>query len=136
MDELKLSRADFINITTAGVAPISLNRRVSYDSGESKELMDFVADEEVTGSSESFALNDMMMDLLRDKLQTLSEMERDIIASSFLLGSTVEKRASINEVKERYNLTQPKFKKLLTSALGKLRSEFTDLDVDFRDFIE
>lgn len=134
--ELKLSNADFINITTAGVSPISLNRRISYDGSESKELMDFVADEEVTGSSEELALSDMMMELLADKLQNLSEMERDIIASSFLLGNAVEKRTSINEIKERYDLTQPKFKKALQGALVKLRSDFATLDVDFRDFID
>lgn len=135
MEKLNLSRADFINITTAGVSPISLNRRVSYDGSESKELMDFVADEEASPSSEDSAMSDMMMDLLNEKLQNLSEMERDIIAASFLLGSAVEKRASINEVRERYELTQAKFKKHLQTALTKLRNEFEGLDVNFTDFI-
>lgn len=135
MEQLKLSRADFINITTAGVSPISLNRRISYDGSESKELLDFVADDEATVSSEESAMSDMMMELLRDKLQNLSEMERDIIAASFLLGSAVEKRASVNEVKDRYDLTQAKFKKTLQTALTKLRNEFEGLDVDFTDFI-
>ncbi len=136
MEELKLSRADFINITTAASMPISLNRPVAYDGGESKELMDFIADESAAISSEEQVANDLMLEILEEKLLVLSEMERAVVASSFLLGAVTNKRKSVSEVKETFNLTPQKFKRVLNTALGKLRQELEGLDISFGDFLK
>lgn len=135
MKELKLTPEKFHNIITAGAIPISLNRPVAFDGGESKELMDFVSEDNASASLEETVTGDLMIEILYEKVDTLSEMEKDVVASSFLMGDVVTKRASMAEVRERYNLTPQKFKRVLNGALTKVRVELEKLDISFEDFM-
>lgn len=137
MEELDLSQKTFRNILAAGAKPTSLNRPVSFGGdGDSKELMDVVADQSASQSTEDRVAKSMMTELLEEKLLILNEMERAIVSSSFLLGSVVNKRASVAEVREAYNLSPQKFKRILNGALTKIRSELERLDISFNDFLE
>lgn len=135
MEKLKLTPEKFHNIITAGSIPISLNRPVSFDGGESKELMDFVSEEHSSASLEDTVTGDLMLDILYEKVSGLSQMEKDVVASSFLMGDVVTKRASMAEVRENYNLTPQKFKRVLNNALTKIRVELEALDISFTDFL-
>jgi len=134
MKELGLTREKFLSIISAASVPVSLNRPVSFDGGETKELMDFVSDENAGISSEEQVTNDLMIEILYEKLGTLSEMEKSVVASSFLMNDVVEKRKTMAEVRETYNLTPQKFKRVLNNALTKVRAELESLGIQAEDF--
>lgn len=135
MDELKLSQKDFNNILQAAALPTSLSRRVGGES-DSKELIDYIADTETEDSSEAIAMREGLRGLLFDKLQTLTDLEREVVVASFLIEDTTTKRGSVKELRDIHNLTPQKFKKVLNVALGKLKTELEGLDITFADFLD
>jgi RNA polymerase sigma factor (sigma-70 family) len=136
MDELNLSKNDFNNILQAAAIPTSLSRRVGSGDSDSKELIDYIADTEVEDSSEALAMREGLRNLLFEKLNTLTDLEKDIVTASFLIEDTANKRLSVKELRDIHNLTPQKFKKVLNSALVKLKGELEGLDITFADFLD
>jgi RNA polymerase sigma factor (sigma-70 family) len=136
MDELNLSKSDFNNILQAAAIPTSLSRRVGSGDSDSKELIDYIADRDVEDSSEALAMREGLRNLLFEKLGTLSQLEKDIVTASFLIEDTANKRLSMKELRDIHNLTPQKFKKVLNSALAKLKTELEGLDITFADFLD
>lgn len=136
MDELGLSKNDFNNILQAAATPTSLSRRVGSGDSDSKELIDYIADTEVEDSSEALAMREGLRNLLFEKLATLSPLEKDVVTASFLIEDTANKRVSVKELRDIHNLTPQKFKKVLNSALAKLKTELEGLDITFADFLD
>lgn len=136
MEELKLTQEEFTNITTAAAIPTSLSRKVSFGDSDSKELIDYIADTEADDSSEDIAMREGLKSILFEKLNNLSELEREIIIASFLIDDTATKRSSIKELRDIHSLTPQKFKKILNSGLAKLKDELAGLDITFADFLD
>lgn len=136
MEELNLSKNDFANILQAAAIPTSLSRRVGSGDSDSKELIDYIAETETEDSSEAVAMREGLRSLLFEKLQTLTELERDVVATSFLIDDTATKRVSVKELRDINNLTPLKFKKVLNTALAKLKVELEGLDITFADFLD
>lgn len=137
MSELKLSTVDFQNILHAAQGHTSLSRPIgNSDDGGAKELIDFVGDQNAEDSSEETVMRDGMRSILFDKLGTLSELEREVIVASFLIDNVSEKRSSTKDIREKYDLTPQRFKRVLTNGLTKLKKELEGLDISFSDFLE
>lgn len=136
MEDLSLTKEDFANIINAASAPTSLNKEISSDDSNSKELIDIITEKQSTKSSESFVMKDAIFDILEEQINDLTDMEKDVISSSYLIERNNDSSITPRMVKEKYGLTTSKFKGILNTALNKLKYSLNDLDIVYSDFID
>lgn len=132
MDELNLTQKDMFFITGAASTPTSLNRKVSQDD-DAKELIDFFAEESTVESSEDHVMKNTTNEIISHKLNNLSDIQRDVILSSFALYE--ENSLTTKQVKEKYGISSAKFKKILQDCLLNLKADFKDIGMDYQDFM-
>lgn len=135
MNELKITKVQLLNIRNAAYQTTSLNKVISNTEGGTKELIDLISEEKTTLATEEFVMQNEIMNILNEKLSQFSEIEKHVISSSFSLDYLTDTLLSTKEVREKYDLTPSKFKRVLTKSLEKLQVELKDLGINFMDFI-
>lgn len=136
MNNLGLSQADMYYITNAAATPASLNKVVSSDGSNSYELMDLVARDHTTASSEDEVMQNSMYTALHAHLDRLDTVEKDVVTAAFMLDSTGTKPLTLKEVRAKHALTPVKFKKILNSALERIQTELADMGISYADFVD
>lgn len=133
MNDLNLTKNDLFVINGAASNHASLNRTIDEDSD--KELIEIVLDG-TAESAESLVLQDATFQILIDKLSELGEMEREIVLSHFSMDNVPGYTpTSSKEIKEKYNLSASRHKRILTLALEEINKDMKELDLSFEDFI-
>jgi len=133
MEELKLSRDDMFFINGAASIPASLNRTVDEESN--KELIELVLDD-TADSAESVVVMDATFQILVDKLNEMKDIEREVVLSQFSMDNIPGYEPTTpKKVKEKYNLSASKYKRILTLALSEINRDMKELDLSFEDFI-
>lgn len=137
MKEMNLSKEKFMNIINAGSTAISLNRTVKMGNGDEggAELIDFIGELNAEVPVDSIIAKDMMVKVLQEKVAGLSDLEQDTIAASYFSGEGIERRKSIAHVRDKYQISQQKFKRVLNAALAKMREQLEGQDLLFEDFM-
>jgi len=137
MKEMNLSKEKFMNIVNAGSSAISLNRTVRVGNGDEggTELIDFIGELNAEAPVDSIIAKDMMIKVLQERVAGLTELEQDTIAASYFSGDGIERRKSIAQVRERYQISQQKFKRVLNGALAKMREQLEGQEIVFTDFL-
>lgn len=136
MKDLNLSISDFMSINAAAASTASLNKPISSEGGESKDLMDYVSDKNASETSEEVVVRNEIFSILNNKIAELTPIERDVIAASFMVEGLTEKRLSIREVREEHGITAQKFKRTLNEALNKIKRYFVDQGITSEDFLK
>jgi len=134
--ETKLSSVEIADIRAAALTPASLNKVISSENGSTKELIDFVGEDNAQEAAEDNFLKTEMSSILMDIMNSLTEVERNVIASSFSMDGIVDEVLTPKLVREKYSLPPSRFKKILNNSLVKIKMELKDYDVSFTDFIE
>lgn len=133
MYELKLTSHDYQSIVNAASSPTSLNREIS-DGESTRELIDMLPQESVQ-SVEVNVIRDAMKTVLDETIENLSEIERDTLKASFLIGENAN-ILKPKEVKQKHRITTPTFEKHLASALRTVKREMNAHGVTYNDFLE
>jgi RNA polymerase sigma factor (sigma-70 family) len=136
MDETGLTFAEIVDITNAASTPASLNKVVNSGDGSSKELIDYVGQDRASESSEELVMKSELIKILNERLEGMSEVARDVISSSFMMEGLSEKPLTSKVVREKHNLSAPRFKKILGESLVSLRKDLKDIGVEFQDFLD
>lgn len=136
MEELSLSKDDILSISNAASLPLSLNYKVSGDGEEdSPELIDIIGEINASNSSEASVVNTEITKTLGTAFDSLDEIEKDIVSATFGLSLNESgKRVTAKEVREKHDISLQKLKKILDSALTKMKSEMKDNGVGYSDF--
>lgn len=136
MTELKLSKLDFHSIINAAEPASSLNYQF-VDSSNNRvcELMDVVVMENEP-SPEGQVIRDAMQTVLEDAMGSLSEVQRDVLNSSFAFSSMKGKAMSAREVKAKHKITTEVFRSHLADALSILKKDMDFNGVTYDDFID
>lgn len=134
MEELKLTKNEFMDIMNAAVTHSSLNKVINESDGSSKELIDYVGQLQAEKSSEEHYVNNSLMEILNSTLEDVSQVKKDILSASFMLDFDGEPM-SPKEVRELHNLTSQKFKKLLNEALQEINEELSKRDLTLNHFL-
>lgn len=133
MEELKLSNDDMFFINGAASTHASLNKVIDTDSD--KELIELVFDD-VHDSAESVVMADATYQIIVDLVSDLTEIEKDILVSNFMLdGLTESEPLSPKQVREKHSLSLSKYKRILNSTLTEFKKNLSELDLNFEDFI-
>lgn len=137
MNNLGLSQADMYYITNAAATPASLNKVVSSDGSNSYELMDLVARDHTTASSEDEVMQNSMYTALHAHLEKLDAVEKDVVTAAFMLDSNSgTKPLTLKEVRAKHALTPAKFKNVLNRALERIQTELADMGIGYADFVD
>lgn len=132
MRELSISKDDLRNIRNAAATPASLNKVVSSENGSARELIDFVSEQQATESSENTLIAREMKHALHDALNSLDEVKREIVVSTFNLYD--EKGCDPEVVRLKHDIPVFRFKRLHSEAMGEMREKLTSLGFSFSDF--
>lgn len=132
MSELGISKDDLRNIRNAAATPASLNKVISSENGSSRELIDFVSEQQPTASSESTIISVEMKHALRDALNSLDDVKREIIVSTFNLHD--ERGCDPEVVRLKHDIPVFRFKRMHAEAMGEMKDRLTSLGFTFNDF--
>lgn len=136
MDKLGISKNDLLNIRAAAATPASLNKVVSRENGSTRELMDYVGEDNKAASSEESVIRDEMHSALMDAIQELSPVKRDVIKVSFSLTDTDANVSTIEDIREIYGIHPAKMKRLQMEAVKELKAILTKSGFSSYDFAE
>lgn len=136
MEKTGLSFGEIVDITNAASTPASLNKVVNSGDDSAKELIDYVGQEQASESSEDLVVKTELFNILNERLDEMTEVARDIISSSFMMDGLSTKPLTNKQVREKHNLSAPKFKKILHESLVSLRGDLGDLGIQFEDFLD
>jgi len=105
---------------------IPLEPAVSLDvplgEGDSRSMLDLVADPDSDAAAEQLEADDMQS-VLRDLISELAPIEVDILTNRFGLDNDGDV-LTLRELGERHSLSRERIRQLQERALGKLRREF------------
>lgn len=132
IEKLGISQSDINNIRTAANGAASLNKVIGGEAG-SRELIDFVGDDNATQSGEDEALKNEMSDVLRNAVYSLEPVKRDVILSSFTLPN--EETITKTKVYSVHNIKPFKYKRLQAEAMQDLKTTLEVGGFSFSDFI-
>lgn len=135
MKTMKLSRDDIYHITNAASTPASLNKVVSSDESTHRELIDLVTEGQTTESSEDTVMNDAVYSILDDCFEDLTETQRDIVASTFMLDGMACGDMSAKDVREKHGISPAKFKKQLNESLTHIKGKLDEVGISYKDFL-
>jgi RNA polymerase sigma factor (sigma-70 family) len=133
MTRLKLSPTDLRNIRAAAATPASLNKVVSSEGGNTRELMDFVGEKNATRSSEETVIAEQLQKTLLKAIYTLEPVKRDVILATFSLSEFED--VTVEDVKELYDLPHFRLKRIQTDAVKELKIALTSSGLSFADFV-
>lgn len=136
MAETGLSFGEIVDITNAASTPASLNKVVNSGDDSAKELIDYVGEDHVSESSEDFVLKNEMFEILSSQLGDMTEVARDVISSAFMMEGITDTTLTNKMVREKHNLSAPRFKKILNESLLALRKDLDGLSIEFKDFLD
>lgn len=132
MEQLGLSTTDLMNIRNAASTPASLNKVISSESGNTKELIDFIEDKDAVSSSEDQVMRDEMTQVLHESVNNLNNIKRDIIYATFPIGD--QEMMTSEEVRSKWDLQPFTFKRLQAQAIMELKTSLTKKGFSFEDF--
>lgn len=131
--ELGLSKDDMFFINGAASTHASLNKVIDAESD--KELIELVFDD-VNDSAESVVMADATYQIIVDLVSDLSEIEQDILVSNFSLSGIMDSTPMTpKQVREKYDLSLSKYKRILNATLSDFEKSLKELDLNFEDFI-
>lgn len=136
MNEMGLTRIEMMNIRNAEGRAASLNKRISFEGGQSKELIEVIGEKNTTEASEDSVMKNEMTNILNETLSKFDPMTRDIIASSFVIDGITDEVLSPIQVRKKYDITAGKYKRILNNSLDEIKKTFDNLGVSFTDFID
>lgn len=123
MDELGLSKSDFMSIVNAAATHVSLNLTAgSEDNG--RELMDTIVDGEAE-SVEDTTVSSVHHEILSEALTTLDDKERDIVSTAFSMDlPDGEEPLSPKDVKKKYRINVAEYDRIVGGAMRKIKVYF------------
>lgn len=135
MKKLNLSKESMQYITNAASIPVSLNKMVQTDGSSPRELIEVLTEDQVSESSEVTAMKNAVYSVLRECLDDLTDIQKDIISASYSLDSLSDNVMTAKEVREKHNISPNKYKRLHNDALTVIKSKLSELGIDHTDFI-
>jgi RNA polymerase primary sigma factor len=97
--------------------PVSLDQRLSEDNN-SDTILDLV-DSESYEMPEKAAMEKNLKDIIKEVMQKLKPIERDVISRHF--GLDGKRPLTLKEIGEKYNLTKERIRQIEHTALDKLK---------------
>lgn len=133
-DELKITDRVLNDIRSTMAPTTSLNKPVMNDSTGSKELIEFIDQENDTEFEDSVVKSELM-NIVQESLNGLSEMEKIVITSSFALDGVTDSLMTPNDVREKYKLSRAKFNNILNKSLEKVKEDLEEMGLSLQDFV-
>lgn len=111
---------------------LSLNMPIITNDEESKySLLEHIEDKDSMPLDTRMERNDLKK-FLREELQDLKPMERDVILLRF--GFIEDRKFSLQEIADLYHLSRERIRQIETSALSRLRKKMNKQNIEFADF--
>lgn len=131
MEKFSLTREKIREIMNAASTHASLNKKVGTEDGE-KELHHFVA--KSAPAAETHAIENQMQTILDMALSDLSEVELEVVVSSFKLDyGTIEHR-TVKAICADRDITPSQYRRISAGAMAKIKEHIDSYGVTFTDF--
>lgn len=127
-EALKLSRTEVTRVIDENTLRLTEQNMYSFDqtppwhnSERSKVLSEVIADDKVQSADEACG-DAITSQILRESLEKLSKMEKDLISARFGLWNKREE--TLHEIGIRYNLSRERIRQIQERTLVKIRENF------------
>jgi len=133
LEEMDITKEYYDSMISSSLFSISLNKTISTDGTNTKELIDFLDEKHAAGAVDELTMKSEAMKVLSLALSELTDLQRDVISASFDL-QLDDADFKPKDIKDMFNLNNKEYNDILHDGINALRRNLSSSGFNFDDF--